>query len=229
MDTHIAALQGVAIHFDSDNLKISGLTWLDLIDPERYSSDDRLRFPNAICKVKWADGTKPSFETRTTIRRLWSKSKGAGDQALFMVGKENQRRYDEWKSGQRAGEDKSPTPDSAIANLKQEDAESREGSTFSGSSSQRSTPLSSVGETPAPPVTSGTPTPHPASSKPAPPASSKHAPPPTSSTSAPPKKVKMTEAQFQESWLKRNQLSGDDLEPGQEAAVMDAFNAYMVL
>ena len=207
----VAALQGVAVHFDGDNPKNNGLTWLDLIDPERYSNDDRLRFPNAICKVKWADGTKPSFETRTTIRRLWSKSKGAGDQALSMVGKENQRRYDEWKSGQRAEEDKSPTPNPAIENLREEDAEGRAGSTLSGNSSQRSTPLSSVGDTPAPPSTSGKP-----------------APPPASSTSAP-KKAKRTEAQFQESWLKRNQLSGDDLEPGQEAAMMDAYDAYLVM
>ena len=205
----VAALQGVAVHFNSDLPKHHGLTWLDLLNPERHN-DEKLRYTNAVCKVKWADGTKPSFETRTTIRRLWSKSKGAGDQALYMVGKENQRRYDEWKSGQLAGEDKSPTPNPAIVNLKREDAESREGSALSGIDSQRSTPPSSVGDTPAPPATS-----------------SKPVLPPASSTSAPPKKVKRTEEQFQESWLKRHQLSGDDLEPGQEATMMLAYDAYV--
>lgn len=208
----VAALQGVAVHFDSDNPKNSGLTWLDLLDPERHNNDEKLRYTNAVCKVRWADGTEPSFETRTTIRRLWSKSKGAGDQALYMVGKENQRRYTEWKSGQLAREDKSPPPDPAIVNLKQEDAESREGSASSDNYSQRSTPFSSVGDTPAFPAASGKPV-----------------PPLTSSTSAPLKKVKRTEAEFQVSWLKRNKLSGDDLEPGQEAAMMHAYDAYLAL
>jgi len=208
----VAALQGVAVHFDSDNSKNSGLTWLDLIDPERHTKDKKLRYTNAVCKVKWADGTEPSFETRTTIRRLWSKSNGAGDQALYMVGKENQRRYTEWKLGQLEGEDNSPPPNPAIVNLKQEDAESREGSALSGIDSQRSTPPSSVGDTPAPPATS-----------------SKPVPPPATSTSAPLKKAKRTEAQFQQSWLERNKLSGDDLEPGQEAAMMDAYDVYIAL
>ena len=217
----VAALQGVAIYFDSDNPKNSELTWLDLIDPERISEDDRLRYPNSICRVKWVDGTEPSFETRTTIRRLWSKSKSAGDQALFMVGKENQRRYDEWKSGQRAEEDRSPTPDPAIRKLKQEDAESRAGSTVPDSNSQRPTPLSSIGNTPAPPATSGTPAPPPASSKPA--------APNASSTSTPQTKKKRTEDQFQEDWLKIKRLSRDNLEPGQAASMMDAYDAYIAL
>ena len=58
-----------------------------------------------------------------------------------MVGKENQRRYNELDSGQRAGEDRPRSPDPAITNLKQEDAESRTGLAMSDSSSQMSTPL----------------------------------------------------------------------------------------
>ena len=206
----VAALQGVAVHFNSDDPKNSGLTWLDSLDPERHNKDSKLRYTNAVCKVKWADGTEPSFETRTTVRRLWSKTKGSGDLALYMVGKENQRRYTEWKSSQLAGEDKSPPPHPAIVNLKHEDTESREGSALSGIDSQRSTPLSSVGDTPAPPVTSSKPVPSPASS-----------------TSAPLKNVKKTEEEFRNAWLNRKQLSEDDLEPRQEAEIMHAYDTYV--
>jgi len=129
-----------------------------------------------------------------------------------MVGKENERRYNEWKSGKLAEKDKSPLPNPAIVKLKQEDAGSREGSVFSDHDSQRSTPPSFVGDTPAPPATS-----------------SKPVPPPASNIPVLFKKVKRTEAEFNESWLKRNKLSGDDLKPGQEAAMMDAYDAYLVL
>jgi hypothetical protein len=69
-----------------------------------------------------------SWETRTTVRRLWGRDPNAGDKAIFLTAKANDQRYTQWLNSQREARDTSATPDPAVNNLQLGNTESREGS-----------------------------------------------------------------------------------------------------
>ncbi|MCJ1231946.1 hypothetical protein MMC12_008625 [Toensbergia leucococca] len=147
-DVH--SLQAVAFHFNEDDAKNKDLTRLDIMNPERYKTNEKLRYPSTYVRVKWTDGNY-SVETRTCVRRLWSKQKGSGDQAIYLTALKNQELYDQWKAGQRQGRDVSATPDPAVIALQQSDVQSRAGSTLPNSESVRSSASPSP-EAPRPPA-----------------------------------------------------------------------------
>lgn len=61
-------------------------------------------------KLKWIiDGLKKkSWETRSTIRRLWGYE--TGDKYIYEAAQEQERRHEEWKKGERQSMARSPTP-----------------------------------------------------------------------------------------------------------------------
>lgn len=85
---HVVAIQGVA--FPEPN---QGEYLLDRFDPDLKGKGDR--YQNIKIKVKWkVDGiTSKSWETRTTIRRLWGKKANAADRAIFIAAKDQEERY----------------------------------------------------------------------------------------------------------------------------------------
>ncbi len=106
---HIVAIQEVVWSFREDNHE-EGYDPLNLMDPSMKTEDRR--YPSTHVKIKWnIEGEiRTSWEIRTTIHRLW-KSKTKGNKVIYDAARTQERRHWEWKNGQRAGNDKSPTPD----------------------------------------------------------------------------------------------------------------------
>lgn len=67
---------------------------LDLINPELKKPKDR--YLVTYVKVKWlVDGeVRKSWESRTTIRRLWNNKKATADKAIYFSAKYQEERYD---------------------------------------------------------------------------------------------------------------------------------------
>jgi hypothetical protein len=95
---------------------IQGVAWLvkdgfqnqvDMLIPVPKGTKGGIRVELAV-KVKWTINGKKvkSWETRTTIRRLWVK----GDDYIYQAAQEQESRYGEWKAKQRPTLGRSPTP-----------------------------------------------------------------------------------------------------------------------
>lgn len=97
----VKTIQGVAFR---------GMDKLQNINPATHGPG-AARYPETQVLLKWNIGgeTKKSWETRSTIRRLW-KNKANADKAIFEAATRAEKRHDEWKNGQREAKEKSPTP-----------------------------------------------------------------------------------------------------------------------
>ena len=97
-------LQGVAFAYPSTEEHPERLLHPDT-KPKRY-------LPGSY-KIKWTmDGiTDTSWETRTTVRRVWGSNAKRADLAIWEAFTKAQARHNEWKQGERKAEDRSPTPD----------------------------------------------------------------------------------------------------------------------
>jgi len=76
-------------------------------------------------KVKWMiNGVKQySWETRTTIRRLWGYD--TAELYIYKAAEEQENRYKKWANGERKSEDRSPTPGRTFAMEPSVEPESR--------------------------------------------------------------------------------------------------------
>lgn len=108
----------------SNNPIIQGVAWftggiddpLSLLVPVpkpktlQTTVDSKKKRLELAIKIKWViEGVKvKSWETRTTIRRLWGLD--TGDQYIYEAAKEQERRYAEWQKGERPALARSPTP-----------------------------------------------------------------------------------------------------------------------
>ena len=87
--------------------------------PEKFLHPDTKgkRYVPGSYLIKWTEGSGMSFrtwETRTTVRRIWGGSPKRADLAILEGFLKAQTRYNEWKKGQRGSEDRSPTPNSTL-------------------------------------------------------------------------------------------------------------------
>lgn len=97
----VKTIQGVAFR---------GMDKLESINPASHGAG-RARYPETQVYVKWnINGeTLKSWETRSTIRRLW-KNKNKADKAIYAAATRAEQRYEEWRNGQREANEGSPTP-----------------------------------------------------------------------------------------------------------------------
>ena len=84
--------------------------------PEKFLHPDTKgkRYIPGSYLIKWTEGSGMSFrtwETRTTVRRVWGGNPKRADLAILEGFLKAQTRYNEWKQGQRGSKDQSPTPD----------------------------------------------------------------------------------------------------------------------
>jgi len=105
----VKALQGVCWNWDEDNYADieEDPYGLDLIDYTKWVTHQK--FPHTLCKVVWTDNTK-TWETRTTVRRLFGPGNKAGDKKILENAKLTIGRYAEVGRGERPALSRSPTP-----------------------------------------------------------------------------------------------------------------------
>ena len=124
----VVSLQGVAIYYDPNKPENRNCEWWETLDPvfqeARKKEKEglghtkaRLCYPNTYIKVKWLlDGsTRYSWETRTTVRRLWGKNNNRlADQDIYKAARINQSRYDQVQRGSRPALDRSASPGESV-------------------------------------------------------------------------------------------------------------------
>lgn len=105
----VKALQGVCWNWDEDDyVDIEEDPYgLNLIDYTTW--DTHRKFPHTLCRVVWTDNTK-TWETRTTVRRLFGPGNKAGDKKILENAYLTIGRYVEVKRGERPALSRSPTP-----------------------------------------------------------------------------------------------------------------------
>lgn len=103
------ALQGVCWNWDEDDYADieEDPYGLNLIDYTTW--DTHQKFPHTLCRVVWTDNTK-TWETRTTVRRLFGPGNKAGDKKILENAYLTIGRYAEVKRGERPALSRSPTP-----------------------------------------------------------------------------------------------------------------------
>lgn len=105
----VKALQGVCWNWDEDDYADieEDPYGLNLIDYTTWVTPQK--FPHTLCKVVWTDDTK-TWETRTTVRRLFGPGNKAGDKKILENAKLTIGRYAEVGRGERPALSRSPTP-----------------------------------------------------------------------------------------------------------------------
>ncbi|KAK6609665.1 hypothetical protein H4I96_03596 [Botrytis cinerea] len=104
---HAQTIQGIAPFVDGKNIDY-GSSAEEIL--EQLIPDLPGRPIDVQILVKWyKDGkVEKTWETRTTIRRIWGLHKG--DTAIYEAFKYQERRYAEYLAGEREGNSRSPTP-----------------------------------------------------------------------------------------------------------------------
>ena len=87
--------------------------------PEKFLHPDTKgkRYIPGSYLIKWTEGSGMSFrtwETRTTVRRVWGGSPKRADLAILEGFLKAQTRYNEWKQGEEGSEDRSRAQDSKL-------------------------------------------------------------------------------------------------------------------
>ncbi|KAI9888415.1 MAG: hypothetical protein M1814_000477 [Vezdaea aestivalis] len=114
--SQVVAIQGVAWKHDEKKF----MNPLNALDPAMKTPKGR--YPPTYVKVKWDIGghIKKTWETRTGIRRLWGNKQNTADKVILIAAQYQAKRNDEWKAGQRKGQEVSPTPDPELPEIKTE-------------------------------------------------------------------------------------------------------------
>ena len=106
-NSHRPVLQGVAIAYPPDMEHPQAL-----LTPEGKGQ----RYTPGSYLIRWTrDGESfYSWETRTTVRRIWKGGNARADKAIHDAFVMSQRNYKAWKDGKRSEADRSPTPDPGL-------------------------------------------------------------------------------------------------------------------
>ncbi|KAL6714264.1 hypothetical protein ACLMJK_007687 [Lecanora helva] len=119
--------------------------------PSSYNVEDLhhkikrdVRFPVDVLMVWNIKGErKKTWETFSTFKRLWGKQKWSAAKAIYRAATTAEERFEEWRSGARLSEDRSPTPDPKLAAARDKDKSEK------GRSSQKSRKKKAISRTKA--------------------------------------------------------------------------------